>query len=698
MIPCHQSSSATKPRINSSRQRPLPSGYTSIRDVLEQSIPVNKFVSVIGLVKDRRFPMPTGGADWKSTITLYDKSVEDEHAGLVINIFRPEAEMPQPDGGDVMVVMSAKVQFYRGEVSLLTNRTTSIHIYSASRIPRPPRSAIDALEAPLRGRDRPPTDKEHEYVAWLYHSIDKDSVPDAAAFETKIDQSRNYKNKFRILSDVRDQQFCDVIVNVIKDPFEQMDMATLWVSDYTVNEGFYNFSLDASDASEGRDGDPYGYTTVKNAASNNWPGPHGKRTMQVTCFGMQADFVRNEVRAGNWVQLRNLNVKFGRNANNLEGFLREDRNAYGSGLQVDILATDNPDNVDTRLKEAIRRKRDYEKDKKRRRRDPTSKENGQDNVKKRKAEGQKGKKGSKAKRQEEAWVEMRRKEEEEQREYEARLGLNERVKCESSNQPVSAISSIIEPIKWPTTVEGQDATLILPFTCAKYRVNVRVVDFHPRKLEDFATWSKKTEYNVLSGDDASDSESDDGRNTLDAYAGPKIWEWRFAFLLEEADPRHKDGGRFWAVVDNVEAQQLVNLDASEYAFCSLFSLLPLKQYPANAQPSLRASPDNLEQLREKLFTLWGNLEELKQQELQQQIKARQRVAAQQPPESSPPPRPSGNIQKATAAESKVSNKTFSCCIRQYGVKVSEKDPYKANAGDGKRWERVFGLFGTKISS
>jgi hypothetical protein len=44
----------------------------------------------------------------------------------------------------------------------------------------------------------------------------------------------------------------------------------------------------------------------------------------------------------------------------------------------------------------------------------------------------------------------------------------------------------------------------------------------------------------------------------------------------------------------------------------------------------------------------------------------------------------------------IHNKAFTCCIKQYGVKVNEKDPNKANAGEGKRWERKFGLFGVVI--
>lgn len=43
------------------------------------------------------------------------------------------------------------------------------------------------------------------------------------------------------------------------------------------------------------------------------------------------------------------------------------------------------------------------------------------------------------------------------------------------------------------------------------------------------------------------------------------------------------------------------------------------------------------------------------------------------------------------------NKPFTCCIKQYGVKENEEDPLKADAGDGQRWQRVFGLFGTSIA-
>ena len=45
----------------------------------------------------------------------------------------------------------------------------------------------------------------------------------------------------------------------------------------------------------------------------------------------------------------------------------------------------------------------------------------------------------------------------------------------------------------------------------------------------------------------------------------------------------------------------------------------------------------------------------------------------------------------------VSNEAFTCCIKEYGAKINEDDPSKANAGGGRKWKRMFGLFGTQIS-
>lgn len=114
--------------------------------------------------------------------------------------------------------------------------------------------------------------------------------------------------------------------------------------------------------------------------------------------------------------------------------------------------------------------------------------------------------------------------------------------------------------------------------------------------------------------------------------------------------------------------------------------------------SLRRDSETLATLRERLFTLWGDLEEHKARAAAEQAAMRQRGPGDMPPMDSSDGEDGGARPGANgrANEPAVSNKPFTCCVKQYGVRVREDDPALANAGNGWRWERVFGLFGTKI--
>lgn len=161
--------------------------------------------------------------------------------------------------------------------------------------------------------------------------------------------------------------------------------------------------------------------------------------------------------------------------------------------------------------------------------------------------------------------------------------------------------------------------------------------------------------------------------------------------------------------------------------------------------SLRSNQQLLTQVKEQLFKLWGNLEERKSALLPKVVppaptktQSTQSFFSSPAPPSSPPQHayPSFNgdsddenvdstdsrripcAQKSqdSALEemsvnilskngdsngragepNQLSNKGFTCCVKQYGVKVEEPDPTRANAGNGMRWQRMFGLFGTMI--
>jgi protection of telomeres protein 1 len=88
--------------------------------------------------------------------------------------------------------------------------------------------------------------------------------------------------------------------------------------------------------------------------------------------------------------------------------------------------------------------------------------------------------------------------------------------------------------------------------------------------------------------------------------------------------------------------------------------------------SLRKDEARLRDLREKLFIIWGNLEELKRSSSESCVDRKQQRA-------------------------------FTCCIKEYGVKCLEHADGDATMTDEQKghecrfgWERKFAMFGTTI--
>ncbi|KAF2999939.1 hypothetical protein E8E14_000183 [Neopestalotiopsis sp. 37M] len=666
-------------------EKSLPEGIVSIRDILDgvrgQENHIN-LVSVIGMVTSFRAPIPTRGSDWKSCLTLVDRSTEDSFTSIDFNIFRPENEHPQVGAGDVVLVTRAKVDKWRGTcLCTESGKSTEIIVFPAAAIPRPPNTALFAQKKTRAKTSRTPTHAECEYVSWMFHSSNKTTLPTSEDFQRETERSLKVKDKFGLLKDVQDGRFYDLVVQIVKQPYDVYERTTIWITDYTEHKDFFNFAWDGNDMPGGQDGDPFGYIHARTVEeSRSWPGPFGKRTMQVSCFEPHASYIRQNIKAGDWVRLKNLQTKFGRNGNNMEGFLREDRNSFSGRKTVEILDlhADPPDEL---LKEAVRRKRDYEKTVKQQKKKFAA-NNGNSNNSKRKADQQEDDTKPNAKQRRNAKRAAKNKQlVEAENKREGMLGLNELIKSASLDEPVFPLSTILERVSLTTGIDGEQVEMTLPFTNAKYRAHVRVVDYRPRKLHNFAAWRKVTEYDMLDDGESDPDSGDEDDMGMAAYAGRKSWEWRFALQLEEAGPNAgKDGAppkRLWAVVNNSEAQFLTNMDACD----------------------LLANPEELSQLSEQLFKLWGNLQEYKEQESKAQSQSRKRLAANQaPPDSSDDEsEPRRHNDAPNQVASGISNKPFACCLRQYGIEVSESDPRKCNAGNGKRYERMFGLFGTRIS-
>jgi protection-of-telomeres protein 1 len=111
-----------------------------------------------------------------------------------------------------------------------------------------------------------------------------------------------------------------------------------------------------------------------------------------------------------------------------------------------------------------------------------------------------------------------------------------------------------------TTPEGIEYRL--PFQNLRYRSRLRVVDFFPHDLEDFAVPYKK-EYDYLSDLDSDDEDDLDIENE---DSNSVKWEWRFCLLVEDgmATARHshdEPGERMDLLVAKADAVFLLKMDA-----------------------------------------------------------------------------------------------------------------------------------------
>lgn len=247
-------------------------------------------------------------------------------------------------------------------------------VYESAKIPQPPATAKPSWQEPKKRSSNDILSmvaQAEAYIPSVYHDMDNTMIPDATTFELASARSLNVNDKFSLLEGVRQDKFYNVIVQVVRPPYDLADKASIWVTDYTENGAFYHKTSDGvgDDESSGHApaGDPLGYTSrfqsLTVASSSGTSGPYGKRCMQVTCYEPHATRIRDLVKSGSWIMIRNLQVKYGSNGNNLEGFLREARNASAAQVQVELLnPLDDPENADTRLKNALIRKRDYWKE------------------------------------------------------------------------------------------------------------------------------------------------------------------------------------------------------------------------------------------------------------------------------------------------------------------------------------------------
>lgn len=585
-------------------------------------------------------------------------------------------------------------------------------MYTADKIPPFPKSALPAL---VPDKNRTGTlrleEGHNRYVSYFYQEIDKEEAPDQEEFQKRAIVSLNVKDKFSLLKDIEENRFYNLIVQVARPPYTLSDRVTLYVSDYTENNGFFNLQWDGLSNLPGLNGDstsedPYGYTEPGfSPAKSQWVGPYGKHAMQITCWYPHNEFIRTDVSAGDWIHLRNVHIRRGHDGQYLEGFLHEDLQAK-TKIGVDVLNATDRDNIEPRLKEAIRRWRDYSKKRHKQEKELVSdikaarvagaKRRGEDV-----SDKDQPKPKMNARERRNAQRAAKEKEEEEKRlKKEAEIELNGRIACEEQSKPPSTIQFMLEMPTYRIMVDGIPVDAVVPFSCNKFRGRVRVVDFYPGNLKYFAQSRRIRPWDVLSDQGDTDESSDDEQSS--AQSGSKrVWEWHFALQLQDALPRKGNNTEpprtLWVTVDNSEGQYLTGLDACD----------------------LHKDEGALSELRDRMFVLWGNLEEQKSKSTEKKTPGPSkstnsaRGKSNLPQLERPPLDSSDNEHgddnhsgsskedkrgRKGVSEEAVSNRPFDCCIKSYGI--PRKDLQKSKglpAGNPEKdWTRAFALFGTKI--
>jgi protection of telomeres protein 1 len=397
--------------------------------------------------------------------------------------------------------------------------------------------------------------------------------------------------------------------------------------------------------SKGREGDPHGYIQD----NSSWPGPWGRMTINIRCRDLQKQVADSKVKLGDIVSARNVQIKLDSNNLNLEATSRNDQSYHGKEL-IMVLRPKDQDKI--RL-EVLQRKMKYQaqaeqdgiefhqhpvqaRQKKARTGEDLQEQPLSKNARKRQKKAKQKNENAVAKQKV-----MKLQED-------AQHKPNEIVKIKNwEGLSYKSIVDILDPsILERTSPQGN--LFQIPFQNSTYTSRVRVVDFFPDDIADFAAPRRISEFAELEGYESPDEES----NPILQVDGPDIkWEWRFMLLVEDAksQPVSTASTLLELLVAEMDGDWLLDMEA-----CNL-------RDPSNAKA--------LALLEQKLFHLWGDLLEQKQDENDSNKENQDG--------GDPKPKP-----KARA---------FDCLIKEYGV------PVRGSAKEDMLYDRMFRMFGTNIS-
>lgn len=347
-----------------------------------------------------------------------------------------------------------------------------------------------------------------------------------------------------LIQDVEVGRIVQLLGQVVKMNTFDSEKIILYLTDYTENPSLTDFKKDDE---AGEEGDRFGHLSRR---KGNWPGPWGQLTIQATLWEPHASFAREKVKAGDLVHLTYVRIKEGL-GDGIEAVVHEDRR-YHEKVHVRVVSPD----YNEQAQELISRRQAYWKIHGRPSDDPKKAE------KKRKKNEQK----QKETRMEEgqstlpATTSQVKKNPRSEcfQSFSSSTAFpfsNPTVKSRNIEVPTRSIESILAGETHNIPIPG-GISYKLPFQNVCYRLLVRVVDFFPPDLADFAV-----EVPMKSIVHRGDDEMDDGDNNQRTE-----WQWRFCLLVEGTEPmasKQQPRELMKIYVAGAEGEHLLGLDATE---------------------------------------------------------------------------------------------------------------------------------------
>lgn len=682
---------------------PAPEGFTSLAEAWNHPLPdigQRHNCNVIGVCVDFLECAKSRGTDYTMKLTLHDPYFTDGIGMKFQLFFKEEASAPAiKNQGDVVIFRNAGT-FHSpkcGKLAMSNHATTWAVIEHASLSDSSDDLSNVIIHRSVRdGRKAEAPSLEQIKYAKAILALEDSTQWLAPARSTALQinatiaanggTARPFPTKSRLVSDLEipfnNRQYVDLTVEV-RRTYETDMRLELSVTDYTENQHLYDYVHGTPDHEPSFDpGDPYGYTADK----RSWPGPWGKKTLTVVLWEPHRTFALKKVGLGAFVNLRNVHIKMDNQGAKLEGVLHGDH-LYPDKILVSPLRSGDA-RSNNELKELLRRKCVYEEHCKQsgllfiRDADPAKLKKTLQHSKaqidgpalepepgdrkdtkvtknRKKKEKQRARAAAKAATSDHP--------EGEARDTATSLAPNAHVRTNASPASLIRIDEILNPVLLSrTTPQGNE--WYTPFQNCRYKSRVKVIDYYPRQLEQFCVKVKQNQYAELSDSESviEDESTDNDSDVMDVDSSDEAdnkakWEWRFALVIEDATP-----GRRNRTNDGELPRERRQLD--------LFITGQDADYLLREEAcNLRKNAQALARLKEKLFVLWGNLQE---------------TAEEQNPVEGEGEGAKGLEQQPV----KLSSQPFECFIAEYGVQSEGTDGTKM-----EHWERHFKMIHTTIA-